>query len=100
MGVADFCDVSFVKTPPGFVAEDADSGEMCRARFVALPAGSESTDQEAHNFTVYEDSQPIPLGTAELLNGTFVLPLGTVLYDPDSWDEEQQEYTRISEPAQ
>lgn len=61
---ADFCDVSFVKNPPVFAAEDADSGEMCRARFAALPAGSESTGQEAHNFAVYEDSQPILLGTA------------------------------------
>ena len=39
-------------------------------------------------------------GAAELLNRTFVLPIGAVLYDPDSWNEEQQEYTRISEPAQ
>ena len=39
-------------------------------------------------------------GEAELLNRTFVLPLGAVLYDPDSWDEEKQEYTRASEPAQ
>ena len=100
MGVADFCDVSFVKTPPVFATEDADSGEMRRARFAALLAGSESTKQGAHNFAVYEDSLPIPLGTAELLNRTFVLPLGAVLYDPDSWDERQKEYTRLSEPAQ
>ena len=39
-------------------------------------------------------------GTATLLNRTFVLPLGAVLYDPDSWDEEKQDYTRISDPAQ
>lgn len=100
MGVADFCNASFVKSPPLFAAEDADSGEMYRARFTALPAGSDSAGQEAHNFAVHENSQPIPLGAAELLNRTFVLPLGAVLYDPDSWDEEQQEYTRVSEPAQ
>lgn len=92
---ADFCDVSFVKSPPVFAVEDADSGEMCRARFATLSAG-----QEAHNFAVYEDSQPIPLGTVEFLNRTFSLPLGAVLYDPDSWDEEKQDHTRISEPAQ
>lgn len=100
MGVADFCDVSFVKSLPLFVAEDADSGEMCRARFATLTAGSEAAGQEAHNFAVYEDSQPIPLGTAELLNRTLTLPVGTVLFDPDSWDERQKEYTRLSEPAQ
>ena len=100
MGVADFCNVSFVKTPPVFAVEDADSGEVRRARFAALPADSGSAGQETHNFAVYEGSQPIPLGTAELLNRTFVLPLGAVLFDPDSWDERQKEYTRQSEPAQ
>lgn len=100
MGVADFCNVSFVKSPPLFAAKNVESGEVYRARFAALPAASESTGQEAHNFAVYEGSQPIPLGTAELLNRTFILPVGAVLYDPDSWDEEKQEYTHISEPAQ
>lgn len=97
---ADFCDSSFVKSPPLFVAEGADSGEMRRARFAALSTASEAAGQAAHNFSVYEGSQPIPLGTAELLNRTFVLPIGAVLYDPDSWDERQKEYTRLSEPAQ
>ena len=97
---ADFCDVFFVKSPPVFAVEDADSGEMCRARFAALPAGSEPANQEAHNFAVYEDSQPIPLGTA-ILNGVgYRIPVGTVLFDPASWDERQKEYTRLSEPAQ
>ena len=100
MGVADFCDVSFVKSPPVFAVEDADSGEMCRARFAALPAGSEATGQEAHNFAVYEDSQPIPLGTARLNGVGYRIPVGTVLFDPASWDERQKEYTRLSEPAQ
>lgn len=95
MGVADFCDVSFVKSPPLFAAEDADSGEMCRARF-ATP----STGQEAHNFAVHEDSQPIPLGTAGLNGVSYRIPVGAVLFDPASWNERQKEYTRLSEPAQ
>ena len=100
MGAADFCDVSFVKSPPVFAVEDADSGEMRRARFAALPAASESAGQEAHNFAVYEDSQPIPLGTAGLNGVGYRIPVGTVLFDPASWDERQKEYTRMSEPAQ
>lgn len=91
----DFCDVSFVKSPPVFASEDADSGEMYRARF-ATP----STGQEAHNFAVYEDSQPIPLGTAALNGVGYHIPAGAVLFDPASWDERQKEYTRLSEPAQ
>ena len=97
---ADFCDVSFVKSPPLFVAKNVESGEVYRARFAALSAGSESAGQEAHNFAVYEDSQPILLGTAGLNGVGYRIPVGTVLFDPDSWDEEKQDYTRISEPAQ
>lgn len=97
---ADFCDVSFLKSPPLFVVEDADSGEMRRARFAALSAASEATGHEAHNFAVYEGSQPIPLGTAGLNGVGYHIPVGTVLFDPDSWDKRQKEYTRLSEPAQ
>ena len=100
MGVADFCNVSFVKTPPVFAVEDANSGEMCRARFAVLSADSGSAGQETHNFTVYEGSQPIPLGTAELNGVGYRIPIGAVLFEPASWDERQKEYTRMSEPAQ
>lgn len=97
---ADFCDSSFVKSPPLFVAEGADSGEMRRARFATLSTGSEATGQEAHNFAVYEGSQPILLGAAGLNGVGYRIPVGTVLFDPASWDEGQKEYTRLSEPAQ
>lgn len=97
---ADFCDASFVKSPPLFAAEDADSGEMYRARFAALSAGSESAGQEAHNFAVYEDSQHIPLGTAGLNGVDCRIPVGAVLFNPASWDARQKEYTCLSEPAQ
>ena len=97
---ADFCDVSFVKSPPLFAAKNVESGEVYRARFAALSAGSEATGQKAHNFAVYEDSQPIPLGTAELNGVSYRIPVGAVLFDPASWDERQKEYTRLSEPAQ
>ncbi len=97
---ADFCDSSFVKSPPLFAAEDVESGEVYRARFAALSAGSEPADQEAHNFAVCEGSQPIPLGTAGLNGVGYRIPVGAVLYDPDSWDERQKEYTYLSEPAQ
>ena len=96
---ADFCDSSFVKSPPLFAAKNVESGEVYRARFAALSAGSEATGQEAHNFAVYEGSQPIPLGTAGLNGVGYRIPVGTVLFDPASWDEEKQEYTRVSEPA-
>ena len=100
IGIADFCEVSFTKSPPLFTAKNVESGEVYRARFAALSAGSGSTGQEAHNFAVYEDSQPIPLGTAGLNGVGYRIPVGAVLFDPSSWDERQKEYTRMSEPAQ
>ena len=100
IGIADFCEVSFTKSPPLFTAKNVESGEVYRARFAALSAGQESTGQEAHNFAVCEGSQPIPLGTAGLNGVGYRIPVGTVLFDPDSWDERQKEYTRLSEPAQ
>ena len=30
---------------------------------------------------------------------TKILPINSFLFDPDSWDEEKQKYTRVSEPA-
>ena len=97
---ADFCDVSFTKSPPLFAAKNVESGEVYRARFAALSAGSGSTGQEAHNFAVYEGNHPIPLGTAGLNGVGYRIPVGAVLFDPTSWDERQKEYTRLSEPAQ
>jgi uncharacterized protein YjbI with pentapeptide repeats len=100
IGIADFCEVSFVKSQPLFAAKNVESGEVYRARFAALSAGSGSTGQEAHNFAVCEGSQPIPLGTAGLNSVGYRIPAGAVLFDPASWDERQKEYTRMSEPAQ
>lgn len=97
---ADFCEVSFTKNPPLFAAKNVESGEVYRARFAALSAGQESTGQEAHDFAVCEGSQPIPLGTAGLNGVGYRVPVGTVLFDPSSWDELQKEYTRLSAPAQ
>ena len=41
----------------------------------------------------------IKLGISEFNGKKFIIPEGTVLFDPDSWDEEKQEYTHVSEPA-
>ena len=51
---------------------------------------------EAHS----ESPHGFSCGEAKLLNRMFILPHGAVLFDPESWDEEKQNYTRVSEPAQ
>ena len=89
---ADFRQTSFMYVKPSF--EDLEE-RLQTARFSA------QADPQDYLFgTRSESPHGFSCGTATLLNRTFVLPLGTVLYDPDSWDEEQQDYTRISEPAQ
>lgn len=62
---------------------------------------SAQVDPQDYRFEAHPESpHGFSCGTAKLLNRTFVLPLGAVLYDPGSWDEEKQDYTRVSEPAQ
>ena len=89
---ADFRQTSFMYVKPSFEALER---RLPRARFSA------QADPQGYLFeTRPESPHGFSCGEAELLNRTFVLPVGVVLYDPDSWDEEKQEYTRISEPAQ
>lgn len=89
---ADFRQTSFAYVEPSFEALER---RLRRARFSA------QADPQDYLFEARPESpHGFSCGTANLLNRTFVLPLGAVLYDPDSWDEEKQEYTRISEPAQ
>ena len=62
---------------------------------------SAQVDPQDYRFEAHPESpHGFSCGEAQLLNRTFVLPLGAVLYDPDSWNEEKQDYTRLSEPAQ
>lgn len=56
-----------------------------------------------HSFTqksVHPDMSKINLGYATLLDKPFNIPLGAVLFDPDSWDEQNKEYASISKPAE
>ena len=88
---ADLRQTSFMYVKPSF--EDLEE-RLQRARFSAHANPQdylfEARPESRHGFSY---------GTATLLNRTFVLPLHAVLYDPDSWDEEKQDYTRFSEPA-
>ena len=88
---ADFRQTSFMYVKPSFEALDR---RLQRARFSA------QADPQDYLFEARPESpHGFSCGTANLLNRTFILPVGAVLYDPDSWDEEKQDYTRISEPA-
>lgn len=89
---AEFRQTSFMYVKPSF--EDLEE-RLQTARFSA------QADPQGYLFEARSESpHGFRCGEAELLNRTFVLPLGAVLYDPDSWDEKKQDYTRVSEPAQ
>lgn len=89
---ADFRQTRFSYAEPSFWDSE---GQQKSARFSAHANPQdylfEARPESPHGFSC---------GEAKLLNRTFVLPVGAVLYDPDSWDEEKQDYTRFSEPAQ
>ena len=89
---ADFRQTRFSYAEPSFWDSE---GQQKSARFSA------QADPQDYLFEARPESpHGFSCGTAELLNRTFILPIGAVLYDPNSWDEEKQEYTRVSEPAQ
>ena len=89
---ADFRQTSFAYVEPSFEALER---RLQRARFSA------QADPQDYLFEARPESpHGFSCGAAELLNRTFILPVGAVLYDPGSWDEEKQEYTRLSEPVQ
>ena len=88
---AEFRQTSFMYVKPSFGGSET---QPRRARFSA------QADPQDYLFEARPESpHGFSCGEAELLNRTFILPIGAVLYDPDSWDEERQEYTRLSEPA-
>ena len=90
---ADFNEATFSTSSPKFVETFETSGLTFRARFAALPE-----NREAHNFMVSEHSQPILLGEVELKDMKYYIPVGTILFDPASLDDETQDYI-TSEPA-
>ena len=86
-GDANFNGSYFEKYAPIFAY---DSGS---ARF------SDRVNWEDSNFSVYFDSQPIKLGSAELDYGPRTIPHRAVLFSPNSWDEKSKKYTHISDRA-
>lgn len=82
-GSVGFNKATFTNAEPIFAA-------MCwHARFSAL------LDPQDYCFSVTKESKPIRCGTATLDGKSFIIPLGTVLFDLKSRDKNR----RISEPA-
>ena len=83
----DFNEATFERSEPTFATK------LGKAQFSA------GTSPQNYMFSVTQGSKPIHCGWAEIHGKPFIIPVGTVLFDTDSWDEEKQKYTRVSEPA-
>lgn len=84
---ADFRAAKFTEFEPAF------TGLFWKAQFSA------GVNPQNYIFTVTRNGKPIKLGTATLRGKPFTIPLGSILFDPDSWDENKKKYTRFSKPA-
>ena len=90
---AYFRGATFTQSEPIFAIPETDSEEEWKARFSA------TANPQDYDFSVAAEGEPINCGTASLLGKSFTIPIGTVLFDPGSWDDAKQECTRISKPA-
>lgn len=90
---AYFRGATFTQSEPIFAIVETDSEEEWKARFSA------TANPQDYDFSVAAEGKPISCGTASLLGKSFTIPLGTVLFDPTSWDEQKEMYTRVSAPA-
>lgn len=82
----------FKNESPSFV--DSDGKIKSVAYF------SYNVDKKKYNFFAITDSpHKIKLGKAELKGKKFRIPVGTRLFDPDSWNEKDRKYTE-SDPAE
>lgn len=92
-GATFFQGTSFIWTKFEIYSLDHASG-FYRTQF------SVQANPADYKFTIICGNERLKCGTVTLLNKTFRIPYGAVLFDPDSWDEEEQKYTRVSDPAE
>ena len=87
-GTTNFGEANFISSAPKF--NDIHK----RTKFSAR------TSPNKYIFTVAPGTITIERKPATLLGKTFMIPYGSVLFDPRSLDKKTGEYTRVSDPAQ
>lgn len=91
IGPLGFYGAKFVKKEPRFAFQESLS---LAARF------SCSVAPECYIFNISPHSpHKIRLGESELNGKKFIIPEGTILFDPELWDSESQDYKNMSNPA-
>lgn len=95
----DFSNAIFI-TPVNFSATCFNYESPEFAKYSAGAMFCNKIHPKKYIFDVAKNSKyKIETGRVIQDNQPFDIPLGSVLFDPDSWDKENQEYTRFSDPA-
>ena len=87
----NFHGARFINKEPRFAFHDSS---------ILMACFSCGVTPESYIFSVSSHSPyKIQLGQSEISGKNFIVPEGTILFDPMSWNEEKQKYTRVSAPA-
>lgn len=108
-GIANFTNVTFTGNAVFTGVTFTGTTNFGHANFSSAPKFNDihkrtkfsaRTSPNKYIFSVASGSESIIRKPATLLGKTFLIPLGTVLFDPKSLDKKTGEYTRVSPPAQ
>ena len=100
-GPVSFKEVKFSQDPDFAGCEYIVSNDYPGGYILYDPAVfSYKIDSKAHNFTTSNFSNfEIALGKVNFKNNDYEIPEGAVVFDPDSWDKNQNDYIDKSQPA-
>lgn len=91
IGPLGFYGAKFIKKEPRFAFQESS---FLAARF------SCSVAPESYIFNISPHSpHKIRLGESELNGKKFIIPEGTILFEPELWDSKSQDYKNMSNPA-
>lgn len=100
-GPASFKEVKFSQEPDFAGCEYVISNDYPDGYIFYDPAAfSCKTDSKEQNFTASKESNfEITLGEVSFKNNDYEIPVGTIIYDPDSWNKNINDYKDKSLPA-
>ena len=98
-GPVSFKEVKFSQDPDFAGCECIVSNEYPDGYILCNRAAfSYKIDSNAHNFT--SSNSEIALGKVNFKNNNYEIPEGAIVFDPDSWDKNQNGYIDESHPAE
>ncbi|WP_314683918.1 pentapeptide repeat-containing protein [Rothia mucilaginosa] len=92
MGPTDFREVEFQTESPTF---GISLGKLSNHALFSC-----NINQKYYDFNVSNSSYPIIIGHTQLGKKKFEIPIESKVFDPKSWDNKNQKYSRTSNPAQ